>query len=201
MNVEPYTGLPVHLASGDIVHPLAFIKRFFTQEVHFPDARKFLTLWLRAAFDDKMILSKKQMVMLMGFQELFMPLVEGAYILYQADENVLAETIISDESTPNFMDEQYYYIDPHKLYSPWLFFPRHLNRKEYMNPCKVLEKFFLRKSLPDWQHFLVDIFSAAVSKCNIFGCTSEKNIWVTCLYLFKLLEATHLIKIRSEQKS
>ena len=80
--------------------------------------------------------------------------------------------------------------------TPWDFFPRHLSKKEFLNPYIALEKFTKQHTPSEWKYLLNDLLSHALSTESLsqfYDCDSILKTW---LHLHKLLEATHLIEVR-----
>jgi len=88
------------------------------------------------------------------------------------------------------------YCGWHKGKTPWDFFPRHLSKKEYLNPFIVLDKFTSYKSLSGWKYLLNDLLNHALSIERITDFDTGESLLTTSMHLHKLLEATHLIEVR-----
>lgn len=88
------------------------------------------------------------------------------------------------------------YCGWHTGKTQWDFFPRHLSKKEFLNPYLALEKFTKQHSLYEWKYLLNDILNHALSTESISQFYDGESILNTWLLLHKLLEATHLIEVR-----
>jgi hypothetical protein len=80
--------------------------------------------------------------------------------------------------------------------SPWDFFPRHLSKKEFLNPYKALEKFTKYTNHFRWKDLVRDILFNALSAVYLDEFDNGKRILRTYIHLHKLIEATHLIEVR-----
>lgn len=85
----------------------------------------------------------------------------------------------------------------HTHATPWDFFPRHLSKKEFLDPYRALEKFTAYRSLHAWKETLKDILFHALSPTSIAEFDDGTSILGTWLHLHKLLEASHLIEVRN----
>lgn len=88
------------------------------------------------------------------------------------------------------------YCGWHTGKTAWDFFPRHLSKKEFLNPYIALEKCTKHHSLAEWKYLINDILMHALSIEGISEFDQEESILDTWLHLHKLLEATHLIEVR-----
>lgn len=88
------------------------------------------------------------------------------------------------------------YCGWHTGKTPWDFFPRHLTRKEFLNPYLVLEKFTKLHTLSQWKYILHDMLTHALTIESISEFSEAEDMLSTWLHLSKLLEATHLIEVR-----
>lgn len=80
--------------------------------------------------------------------------------------------------------------------TPWDFFPRHLSKKEFLNPYSALEKFTKQHTLSEWKYLLNDLLNHALSTESLSQFYDCDRILKSCRHLHKLLEATHLIEVR-----
>lgn len=108
------------------------------------------------------------------------------------------EVIIKEENLPAVWTLTAFetYCGWHTGKTAWDFFPRHLTKKEFINPYIALEKCTQQHSLAEWKYLLNDILMHALSIEGISGFDQEESILDTWLHLHKLLEATHLIEVR-----
>lgn len=108
------------------------------------------------------------------------------------------EIIIKEDKIPATLTLTAFetYCGWHTGKTAWDFFPRHLSKKEFLNPYLALEKFTKQHSLSEWKYLLNDILNHALSIESISQFYDGQSILNTWLYLHKLLEATHLIEVR-----
>jgi hypothetical protein len=85
----------------------------------------------------------------------------------------------------------------HGASTPWDFFPRHLTKKEFLDPWKALQKIKRYKDIDEWKEQLKDLLHDALSESILDNGMSGEEVLNTWLLLHKLLEATHLIEVRA----
>lgn len=189
---EAWDHFPTRLTMKMIANPFSVINEFFDQEIDIVNAREELKNWWRSAFSEKCLLTKSEMVSLIGFRDQLLTLIEASSLLPVAVEEFIEMEGNELLNTSNFCGSL------HEGYTPWDYFPRYLNKKEYVNPQLMLSKFFAYKTLPEWRDVLEELFSAAISDCSIHTCTNDEDIMKSCEYIMKLFEALYLLKIRSK---
>ena len=187
---EAWDYFPTRLSLKMIMAPFSVIRDFFDQEVDIVDARKELKYWWRSAFSEQCLLEKAELVSLIGFRDQLLTIVEASCLIPVIVEEMITMEDADMLNSANFCGHQ------HEGYTPWDYFPRHLSKKEYVNPQLMLSKFFAYKTLPEWRDVLEELFSAAISDCSIYTCTSDEDILKTCEYVMKLVEALYLLKVR-----
>lgn len=101
------------------------------------------------------------------------------------------------------VNDEVWYLKDHSIYcgwygnsSPWDFFPRHLSKKEFLDPYKALEKFTKYSNHLCWKDVIKDILFHALSQVYLDEFDNGKRILRTYIHLLKLIEATHLIEVR-----
>lgn len=88
------------------------------------------------------------------------------------------------------------YCGAHINDTPWDFFPRHLNKKEFINPYRALEKFTRYRSLGQWRTVLKDLVYYALSNSQLNEFDDRKSILSAYVQLNKLIDAAHLVVVR-----
>jgi hypothetical protein len=88
------------------------------------------------------------------------------------------------------------YCGSHRNNTPWDFFPRHLSKKEFLDPYKALEKFTSFRNIDQWKQTIKHLAYYSLSSTSINEFDDDKSILRTYIHLNKLIEATHLINIR-----
>lgn len=79
----------------------------------------------------------------------------------------------------------------------WDFFPRHLNLDEFLNPYEALQKVLRFQTEEEWQVSLNDILHYALSPFDFYEFVGRPSLLRIYLLLHKLLEACHLIEVRT----
>jgi hypothetical protein len=180
--------LPIHLTDEEIANPISVIMQFFSEESDLPRMSKELNLMCHSAFSEKCLLRREEIVSLIGFREYFDRLLEAASLLIKNDRN--NETLIDEN---DLLNPKYFCQKSKNNNDICEYLPRHLNQEEYINPYKVINRFFKLKTLFKWKEVLGELFSASIGDTIILECTEDPNIWHTCEYFYKFLEAIHLI--------
>jgi hypothetical protein len=78
----------------------------------------------------------------------------------------------------------------------WEVFPRHLTKKEFVNPWLVFKKFLKYKSRSEWESDLENIVSYALSPHGKESALEYDYLSIN-IQLQKLVEAAHLIRMRT----
>ncbi len=129
---------------------------------------------------------------------------EQLHILSKATMKIMQEynyikevEIEAGENNSVWMLNQYpIYCGWCKHRTPWDYFPRHLSKKEFLDPYLVLEKFAATHNSDQWKKIIFNIRYYALSHESIFEVLNKNNFINTCIHLHKLLDATHLIEVR-----
>ena len=96
--------------------------------------------------------------------------------------------------TQNFMNEWMYQS------SVWSKFPRHLSEHQYHDPYKAIKTFCSYMAEQQWSNYLKDVTEYALSKDTIEEVYHPYNILTVRLRMMQLIEACHLIEIRTNRK-
>jgi hypothetical protein len=96
--------------------------------------------------------------------------------------------------TQNFMNERMYQS------SVWSKFPRHLSEHQYHDPYKAVKRFCTYMAEPEWENYLKDVTEFALSKDTLDEVYHPYNILTVRLRMMQLIEACHLIDIRTNVK-
>ncbi len=83
-----------------------------------------------------------------------------------------------------------------KYRTPWDYFPRHLSKKEFLDPYVALQKFAAYHNTGEWKKVIANIRYYALSHESVFEVVNKTSFINTWYQLHKLLEATHLIEVR-----
>jgi hypothetical protein len=113
------------------------------------------------------------------------------------NEGKKANKVILSKS-PNITDVTHYhlYCGIYDNLTPWNFFPRSLNEKEYRNPYRALRRFTSWSSEDDWKLTLHDLLSYALGSNSLFEFDVNLQLVTISEHLHKMLEACHLIYVR-----
>ena len=132
------------------------------------------------------------------FTERLKLLTEAVFSIQEQYE--LRNEIVLDKSNTEmlWMLGQYEtYCGWHRASTPWHFFPRHLSQKEFINPYKALKKFAKKHSLKEWKEILKELCFHSLSPHSIDDFDDNTNIIDIWLHLHKMIEAVHLIEVRT----
>ena len=131
------------------------------------------------------------------FQENMEKLMTGTYLFINPRKNripIKKKAVLKDSAILNEIDPVLYYGWHHNS-AMWEFFPRHLTKKEFLNPYLAIEKFFKAKDLKRWLKDFKELISYSLSP---YG--NETGVEFDYLrihkHLQKLVEAAHLIEAR-----
>jgi hypothetical protein len=194
---QVWASLPMYLTREEMLKPFSFIQEFFTREMDLEYARKHLKIMISSAISEDCLLSKKQMVTLFSFKEYLVKLVEACYVIYTDHPEEYHCVIIDTENEEEIMNSKYYFNQGTISCTEWHCFPRYLTVKEFKNPYRVFKKIYTNKTLPEWRDFIDELFNYSISESNVSTDTNSK-MWKLFEYLFKLIEAAHLIKVRTK---
>lgn len=160
-----------------------------------PAAQKMLSRCIKAACSDKVWNYLPANVLF--FTEQLSMIIKAAIKIMQ-EYNFKKEIEIEAETNSNlWMLNQYNtYCGWCKHRTPWDYFPRHLSKKEFLDPYLALEKFTNYHGPRQWKKIIANIRYYALSHESIFEIVDKPNFIDTWLHLHKLLEATHLIEVR-----
>jgi len=160
--------------------------------------RKYILSMLKAAYSEG-YWKKSYPGELLIFQEQMRGLIKAAYQLSLGEKppgKKAARVILDDDAFLNGINQKTY-TGFNKENEIWEVFPRHLTKKEFVNPWLVLKKFFKYKSHREWESDLETIVSYALSP---YGNESalEYDYLTINIHLQKLAEAAHLIRMRTK---
>jgi len=92
------------------------------------------------------------------------------------------------------------FIDTYYFSTAWNNFPRHLTARQYHNPYRAIKKFCIHMAEPQWNKFLKEITEYALSKNRVAEVYPFSNILTTRLRLVQLIEACHLLDVRTNKR-
>ena len=106
------------------------------------------------------------------------------------------DAIIASYSDKLILDYCYANVHYPDEYSCWMYFPRHLSLKEFLNPYKAFQKIAMFGSKEEWIGILNGILHRALSPFGWEEYGESSDMLRIYLLLHKLLEASHLVHIR-----
>lgn len=184
-----------NLSPEQIVNPYLVINYFF-RDYSLQDAKKHINGWMTGLYE-KVNWIKKRPSDLIYFTERCFQLIEAGWLLSQKDNrNRLANLSLQYKPDEiDFMDPNLYCAAQFKA-SCWSYFPRFLNKKEFINPYKVFSKFFKFQSLEEWKTQLQNVFYLTLSGFDVDHTGETINTLGFTKRLNKFVEACQLINIR-----
>ncbi len=161
-----------------------------------PQATQVLSSGLKAANSNK-IWKHASPADLICFCQQLEQLLQAVFTLVE-EGNRVEEARLSTPIDDNTLLNNYQaWCGWHRNSTPWDFFPRHLSKKEFIDPWKALEKITRSQSCTQWKNQLSNILQYALSKADYTELDNQPSLLQTYLLLHKLLEATHLIEVRA----
>jgi len=143
------------LYQAEVQNPYTVFDSFF-DACSLPQALDNIDSWLKAATaDDYWKISYP--ARLLHFYEILEKLIEAVYLINKMDNpNAAAVLAESPEQEIDLMEPISYYGWQTK-YSAWDYFPRSLNKKQFINPYIAFKKFFEYQDMPIWREVLYDL--------------------------------------------
>lgn len=173
------------------------VERIFLKMGGYKKSTATLKLFFYAAFSNYSILKKTDIPTIRTFKNNLIDLLELSE--KSLEKGILA--IANDReafSERNGLPVQTFYFDhSDKDTAPWEYFPRYVTKSEFLKPADCVHSVFAHKSLLDWKMIMEELFSSALLHQSIFEFSSMMDNAIEIHDdMFKLLEITHLIKIR-----
>ncbi|GAB2828550.1 hypothetical protein GCM10027043_32770 [Ferruginibacter profundus] len=111
---------------------------------------------------------------------------------------LLHEAIVPPDKATGLPDigKQQHFAQPAGI-PAWVAFPRHLSAGQYCNPYKAIKKFTGHCTQAAWQNILEDMLEYALSRCPADEEYAAGKLLLIRLRLLQLIEACHLIYIRT----
>jgi len=187
------------LYQAQIENPYAVAHDFFDC-FELPIAVQFLKSWLYSA--DKTIWNKSYPAELLFFYAKLEALIEAAHLINQIakpDTNAILLFTAAEQEAPNLMQANFFVGWP-KYYSPWDYFPRSLNKKEFINPYLAIQKCFQFMDMPTWRETLYLLLYDAFVDYTVYEYVTNQKLLDLYRCLHKLLDATHLLDVRVVRK-
>jgi hypothetical protein len=161
------------------------------------DAVYWLESILRAATTPA-IWKKEDPAQLLLYMELLQELIAAALEIYYSysmrDDAILA----SDDRTGTLL--QQHFVSNNSQCNAWNCFPRSLSKQQYYNPYKAIKKFATCLAAHEWKMFIKDCTEYALLNGTIADVRPAYDILLIRLRLLQLIEACHLLHIRTNAK-
>ena len=178
----------------DVTSNLISIHSFFSIYTNY-QAVKLLRSVFIVSSEPGQILNNKNPSELLFFSYLLDNLIEEVFGIVSNPVRMKASRIRKDKNLW-WLDQYHTYCGDDHLRTAWNYFPRHLSKKEFLQPMIVLKKFTKYNSLQDWKEMLNRLFCDAVSESDSKVFCGENNLLKISHLLYQLMDATHLIHIR-----
>jgi hypothetical protein len=158
--------------------------------------QKYISSMMKAAYSED-YWKKSAPGNLLSFQEQILELIKAVYLIVKKGKGGVkrkSKAILNNSVFENGIEPTSYY-GWHIESAIWEFFPRNLDKAEFLNPYKAFERFFEYKKIQTWLKEFKELVSFAL---EAFG--NETGIDYDYLemhrQLQKLVEASHLIEVR-----
>lgn len=164
-----------------------------------PAARYYLSTAIKAA-ESTRVWDKKTPANLLYFFEHTEALLSTVYRIVKTGRKIKQAVSADPNSAPDLTRFPIYCSRCDQL-TPWDYFPRSLSAKEYHDPYKALQKFTTYHSQKKWQEILQYILSYALGTNPLTDAGMSLELVRTAELLLKMLEACHLIYVRTHIRS
>ena len=182
-----------HLKQFNIQYAYRSIHTFFN---HFmvSDAVSHLESILRAATSFK-VWKKEDSTQLLLYMELLQQLIVAALEIYYS-QSVREDAIIKQDNETGILLQQHF-VSSNGDCNTWNCFPRSLTLQQYYNPYKAIKKLAKYMSVQEWKIFIKDCIEYALLKATITDVLTAYDILLIRLRLLQLIEACHLLDVRT----
>lgn len=189
---------PRRLYQAEIQNPRTVFHSFF-DACSLPHAIEFIDSWLNV-LNKNHYWKKGYPARLLFFYETLERLIEAAYLVNKMDNQNSAAVLtkVNEEQEIDFMNQKDY-CGHQTTNTAWDYFPRSLTKDQFINPYIVFKKFFKYQKLPVWRDQLYDqLYTAFISKNKL--SMEEYDLLATQKHLKRLVEAAHLVEVRTSLK-
>lgn len=206
-NHTPYDYFPRRLHPREIGNPYLAIRQFFDWE-SLPEWRDHLDKWLQAALKSGFQLSREELVELFVRYEFIDYLVEALSLIrrlmdstYMPDQELYRQMRNDiDKLLPDEINTAHGYFNNNykpKLFEREEYYPFHLDADEKKYPHGVIRNFFDHQNLPQYRDSLYRWYIVAIDRTCADDSWGSDYIYKLHAKLQKVIEAAHLIHIRS----
>ncbi len=182
------------MGNGELVGCNRSFNEFF-ESFTLPFARDYLLSALKAA-ESKRIWNKAAPTDLLYFFESMEALLPAIYSIVK-EGNETKKVILPKSPNSSDLTQYHLYCGRYDQLKPWDYFPRSLSVKEYQNPYKALQKFTSEASKKEWRETLHYLLSYALGANSLSELGVNMELVSISEYLQKMLEACHLIYVRT----
>ena len=170
--------------------PHALIQDFFSA-VSIPHYRKYVSSSFSAAISTH-YWKREDPGSLLYFQKKMDDLMDAAKLLAGGKPKALLSPEVLEQDTI----DPALYLDKRLGNRQWEAFPRTLSKNEFLNPYLVFDRFFRYRSLKQWHNDFREIIFYALSPHSCTEDLVELDLLKINRFLFKLIEAAHLVLVR-----
>jgi hypothetical protein len=161
-------------------------------------ARIYLLSACKAA-ESHNVWNKKPPVDLLFFFESLERLLSAPFALVKNNKHSSKAGVRKVSDTPDLRQTELYCASTDGS-SVWDCFPRSLSGKEYAEPCRVLETFTEWASKKEWKNILRDILYYSLGSSSLSDLGVNLEMVTISELLQKMLDACHLIHVRTSPK-
>jgi hypothetical protein len=173
------------------------IEDFFSS-ASLPHYKKYLSTMIRAAVSQE-FWDLNDPSALLEFKQKLGRIVKAAFFYTQNKKLESTLTMPSNPSPALLNDpciDPSWYAGWHRNLSSWDYFPRYLNKHEFLNPRLVFYRFFKSKGVRLWRQEIEDLVFYALSSYSCLDDHLTMDFLEVNKLLHKLMEAAHLIEVR-----
>lgn len=167
--------------------------RAFFDGYTLPSALRYLDTMLKSA-ESRTIWRQGAPADLIHFEERIEELVGAVYGISRFQ--LVQEQVGNSGKKPD-LEALSLYCPDHPGRAPWDFVPRSLSAKEYINPYRTVQKFTKKATRKEWLEILKQLENYALAKNSLFDLGIEIPLIEISEALRKILEAAHLINLRT----
>ena len=189
---------PQYLSVEEMANPFMIITAFYL-DYDLPEAKTYIYSWMNFAHKAKSW-NNESPDNILCFYENILKLIESVWLIQQLDNSGRQAklSLSKDLEETQLMNVDFYCKPFHKKY-PWLYFPRSLSQKEYINPYKVFPKFFRFHTLSEWKQQLHKALHRSLTATEVMDTKEMLDVLNIKKHLDKLTDACHLIDVRELQ--
>lgn len=138
---------------------------------------------------------------LLHYMQKLQQLCTAAFVIHY-NSSIRPQAIVDEpENGQPDMSVKQHFIGRHIYHTVWNYFPRNLTAAQYHNPYKAIKKFCNYKAEQEWKKALTELTEYALSNSSINEVYPPYNILPLRQRLLQLIEACHLLKVRTSIKN